>query len=30
MLGGETVNEDNSGLGKREWRELMAVLGRKL
>jgi thymidylate synthase (FAD) len=29
MLGGETVNEDNSGLGKREWRELMAVLGRK-
>ena len=29
MLVGETVNEDNSSLNKREWRELMAALGRK-
>jgi thymidylate synthase (FAD) len=29
MLAGETVTEENSGLGKREWRELMAALGRK-
>jgi thymidylate synthase (FAD) len=28
MLAGETVGLDNSGLGKREWRELMAALGR--
>ncbi len=28
MLAGETVDEAGSGLGKREWRELMAVLGR--
>ena len=26
-LAGETVNQENSGLSKREWRELMAVLG---
>ena len=29
LLAGEDVTEQNSGLGKREWRELMAVLGRK-
>ena len=28
MLDGEVVNEEQSGLGKREWRELMARLGR--
>jgi len=28
MLAGEDVAEEQSGLGKREWRELMAVLGR--
>ena len=28
MLAGENVTEAESGLGKREWRELMAVLGR--
>ena len=28
MLAGETVQQENSGLSKREWRELMAVLGR--
>ncbi|MGH7030052.1 MAG: FAD-dependent thymidylate synthase [Stellaceae bacterium] len=28
MLGGETVTAENSGLGKREWRELMAAVGR--
>jgi thymidylate synthase (FAD) len=28
MLAGETVTEADSGLGKREWRELMATLGR--
>ena len=28
MLAGETVTVESSGLGKREWRELMAVLGR--
>lgn len=28
MLAGEDVAEENSGLGKREWRELMAVLDR--
>jgi thymidylate synthase (FAD) len=28
MLAGEKVDEAGSGLGKREWRELMAVLGR--
>ena len=29
MLGGEPVTVENSGLGKREWRELMAALGRE-
>ncbi len=29
MLGGEPVTEETSGLGKREWRELMAALGRQ-
>jgi thymidylate synthase (FAD) len=28
MLAGEPVTAENSGLGKREWRELMAALGR--
>lgn len=28
MLAGETVTQENSGLSKREWRELMADLGR--
>jgi thymidylate synthase (FAD) len=28
MLDGESVAEETSGLGKREWRELMAALGR--
>ena len=28
MLEGETVDQASSGLSKREWRELMAVLGR--
>jgi thymidylate synthase (FAD) len=28
MLDGEAVTEQTSGLGKREWRELMAALGR--
>ncbi len=28
MLAGEAVTEETSGLGKREWRELMAALGR--
>ncbi|MBM3485239.1 MAG: FAD-dependent thymidylate synthase [Alphaproteobacteria bacterium] len=28
MLAGETVDQPGSGLGAREWRELMAVLGR--
>jgi thymidylate synthase (FAD) len=28
MLAGETVEAANSGLGKREWNELMALLGR--
>ncbi|HEY7690320.1 MAG TPA: FAD-dependent thymidylate synthase [Dongiaceae bacterium] len=28
MLAGEDVSEEQSGLGKREWRELMAVLDR--
>lgn len=28
LLAGEAVNQDNSGLSKREWRELMASLGR--
>ncbi|HXV23751.1 MAG TPA: FAD-dependent thymidylate synthase [Alphaproteobacteria bacterium] len=28
MLAGEPVTEETSGLGKREWRELMAALGR--
>ena len=28
LLDGETVTEENSGLSGREWRELMAVLGR--
>ncbi|MFO1059888.1 MAG: FAD-dependent thymidylate synthase [Dongiaceae bacterium] len=28
MLAGETVTAESSGLGKREWRELMAALGR--
>ena len=29
MLAGETVDQETSGLSKREWRELMAVLGRE-
>jgi len=29
MLAGETVGQESSGLSKREWRELMAVLGRE-
>jgi thymidylate synthase (FAD) len=29
MLAGETVTAENSGLGKREWAELQAVLARK-
>lgn len=29
MLGGEDVSQENSGLSKREWRELMAELGRE-
>ena len=29
MLAGEAVDQANSGLSKREWRELMAVLGRE-
>ena len=29
LLDGETVTADNSGLSAREWRELMAVLGRE-
>ena len=29
ILAKEEVNEENSGLSKREWRELMAVLGRE-
>jgi len=29
MLAGEKVTQENSGLGKREWTELMAVLNRK-
>jgi thymidylate synthase (FAD) len=28
MLAGENVSESDSGMGKREWRELMATLGR--
>jgi hypothetical protein len=28
MLAGEAVEAGNSGLGKREWTELMALLGR--
>ena len=28
MLNGEALTEQTSGLGKREWRELMAALGR--
>jgi len=28
MLAGETVQQEGSGLSKREWRELMALLGR--
>jgi len=28
MLAGETVEQKDSGLSPREWRELMAVLGR--
>jgi hypothetical protein len=28
MLKGETVTQAESGLSKREWTELMAVLGR--
>jgi thymidylate synthase (FAD) len=28
MLGGEDVTQATSGLSKREWRELMEVLGR--
>jgi thymidylate synthase (FAD) len=29
LLGGENVTQESSGLGKREWAELMATLGRK-
>ncbi|HUC63912.1 MAG TPA: FAD-dependent thymidylate synthase [Stellaceae bacterium] len=29
LLGGETVPQEESGMSKREWSELMAVLGRK-
>lgn len=29
MLAGESVAQADSGLSKREWRELMAVLGRE-
>ena len=29
MLAGEVVDQGNSGLSKREWRELMAMLGRE-
>jgi thymidylate synthase (FAD) len=29
MLEGEKVNQPSSGLSPREWRELMAVLGRE-
>ncbi len=29
MLDGESVNQETSGMGKREWRELMAALGRE-
>jgi thymidylate synthase (FAD) len=28
MLGGEAVAQEGSGLSKREWRELMEMLGR--
>jgi thymidylate synthase (FAD) len=28
MLTGETVTQENSGLSKREWAELMSVLGK--
>lgn len=29
LIAGETVTQETSGLGKREWRELMAALGRE-
>lgn len=29
MLDGESVSQETSGMGKREWRELMAALGRE-
>jgi thymidylate synthase (FAD) len=29
MLAGEAVSQETSGMGKREWRELMAALGRE-
>jgi hypothetical protein len=29
MLAGEKVSQEASGLSKREWTELMAVLGRE-
>ena len=29
LLAGETVSQEASGLSKREWRELMAALGRE-
>ncbi len=29
MLAGESVSQETSGMGKREWRELMAALGRE-
>jgi thymidylate synthase (FAD) len=29
MLAGETVTAESCGLGKREWRELMSLLGRE-
>jgi thymidylate synthase (FAD) len=28
MLGGEAMNQEQSGLSKREWREFMDALGR--
>ncbi|MGH6954072.1 MAG: FAD-dependent thymidylate synthase, partial [Alphaproteobacteria bacterium] len=29
LVAGEEVTEESSGMGKREWQELMAVLGRE-
>jgi thymidylate synthase (FAD) len=30
MLAGEAVTQETSGLSKREWREMMEVLGQKV